>query len=442
MSICKRFSLGITLLAVVGYFISVAIISNNVVAQVEKRDTQDKFNPTYVAPSVTAHDSFGRLRVSTIETLFDSKQLFDSLPLSWDDAEVSGSGTSSTYNTNQASTTLSTSNVTAGKRVRQTFMWFNYQPGKGHLVYMTGILGEPDTGTIREIGYFNDDNGLFFESDETDVAVVIRTNTSGTPVNREFGQADWNLDTLDGFGPSRIDLNFDFDQIFVIDFQWLGTGAIRYGFIIDGDIIYAHEVDNANALSLVYMSNPNLPLRYTIENDGTGAVQSLTHICSSVMSEGGRNRVGMTRYASTNGVHVDANIADTIYAVVGIRLQSDKVAATVKLLSFSILSEGNNDDFEWFLIANPSIEDVFTYSDETNSAVQIARGNALNVVTDGIILQGGYANRDSQNLFASFETAGHMGSSIDGTVDTCVLCVRPLTNNANIQGSITWRESF
>ena len=33
-----------------------------------------------------------------------------------------------------------------------------------------------------------------------------------------------------------------------------------------------------------------------------------------------------------------------------------------------------------------------------------------------------------------------LGAAIDGTRDEIVLCVRPLTNNADIEGSLNWRE--
>jgi len=85
-------------------------------------------------------DAFGRARVAEPVTLFDSKQLHDAAPLTFDDAEVSGTGTGSSHNVNTASTILSTTNATAGKRVRQTFMRFNYQPGKSQLILCTGTL--------------------------------------------------------------------------------------------------------------------------------------------------------------------------------------------------------------------------------------------------------------------------------------------------------------
>ena len=148
-------------------------------------------------------DAFNRLRVANPITLFDSKQIHDNKPLFWDDQEVSGSGTSSTYNTNQASSTIAVSNLTAGKRVRQTRQRFNYQPGKSQLVMFTGNAVSMDTGITKEVGYFDDNNGLFFRITATDAAVVVRTNTSGSPVDTVVPRSSWNGDKLDGNGPSR-----------------------------------------------------------------------------------------------------------------------------------------------------------------------------------------------------------------------------------------------
>lgn len=86
------------------------------------------------SPSI---DAFGRWRVSNPVTIFDSKQIYDTGLLFWDDQEVSGAGTSSVHSVDKAATTISVSATTAGKRVRQTFRRFNYEPGKSQQVLMT-----------------------------------------------------------------------------------------------------------------------------------------------------------------------------------------------------------------------------------------------------------------------------------------------------------------
>src|SRR3990167_311155 len=103
------------------------------------------FNSVYLNFN-EAFDAFSRLRTSHPLSVFDSKQVFDNLPLIWDDQETSGSGTSSAHSANTASSPLSVSASTAGTRVRQTFRRFNYQPGKAQLVLMTGTLGADAAG--------------------------------------------------------------------------------------------------------------------------------------------------------------------------------------------------------------------------------------------------------------------------------------------------------
>ncbi len=209
-------------------------------------------------------DAFGRQRISTPEMIFNSKQIFDNQPLYWDDVQETGSGTTSTHSSFTASTTLAVSANTAGKRTRQTYMRFNYQPSKSQLIHITGVLKKSGggTGIITRMGYFDDDNGIFLQRSGSTVSIVLRTSTSGSPSDSNLiTQANWNLDKMDGSGISGVSLDFSKTQILIIDFEWLGVGCVRIGFVIDGLIFYCHQFNNANNLSSVYMSTPNLPLR-------------------------------------------------------------------------------------------------------------------------------------------------------------------------------------
>ncbi len=394
---------------------------------------------TTITPAPTLLDAFGRNRSSDPETLFDSKQIFDNQPLFWDDAEESGSGTTSTYSNNEASTKLGVALNTAGKRTRQTFMRFNYQPGKSQLVLMTGVLTSGATsGVTSSMGMFDDQNGLFLKMDGTTAKFVKRSYVTGSAVDTEVAQSAWSEDPMDGTGPSGITLDFTKTQILLFDFEWLGVGTVRMGFDIDGIIYIAHLFHNANTSDTVYMSTPNLPLRYQIENDGTGAATTMDHICSTVESEGGSQDLGVIRYKSTDGTHLNANTADTHYAVIGIRLKTTALDSVIKLISQSVISE-TNDDFEWTLRLNPTVAGTFEFADETDSTVQTGVGATANTVTGGAILTGALG-KDSQPVSAQVSNAVRLGAAIDGTRDEIYLCVRPLTSNADIEASLTWRE--
>lgn len=397
--------------------------------------------PTKRALDVYPHqnlDAFARLRVSGIETVFDSKQLWDNQPLFWDDQETSGGGTSSTYNNNQASTTISVSATTAGKRVRQTFQRFNYQPGKSQLVILTGVLGSQPTDVQASMGFFDDNNGIFVKNTAGITSIVLRTNTSGTPVDDTVLQSNWNLDPMDGTGRSGVTLDVDKTNIFFLDFEWLGVGRVRCGWFIDGVPVYCHEFLNANNKTVVYMSTPNLPLRYEIQAGGTNpTAASLVHICSTVNTEGGTQKTGVLRHIDSGAI--GSLSAGTFYALLGIRLKSTHLDLSVLIENISALATSANDKAHWELRFNPTVAGTFTYADQTNSGVQIATGANTNTVTGGIEIDGGYFT-DSTPVVFTTPNALRLGSAIDGTRDTIVLCCRPTTNNITVEGSVSWRE--
>ena len=389
-------------------------------------------------------DAFGRWRVSAPETLFDSKQLYNSQPFIWDDQETSGSGTASAYTTNEASTRMSVSATTAGTRVRQTFQRFNYQPGKSQQIILTGNFISADSGITKRIGLFDDENGLFFQLSGTTLSVVTRTFTSGAAVDNAVAQDSWNIDPLDGTGESGITLDLTKSQIFFIDYEWLGVGRVRMGFVIDGLIYYCHEFLNSNVLALVYMSTPNLPLRYEISNDGTGAASDLDHICCSVVSEGGSEDLGIVLSQNIGSASVNANVVGTRYALIGLQLKSTHLSSTVKIFNLALQSS-TNDKYLWELFFNPTVAGTFIYSSVNSiSAVESALGDttgnpSTNTVTGGTLVTSGYGTQQN-SLSTPIDTARTLGASIAGVRDTLVLSVMPMTTNLDIKGALTWRE--
>jgi hypothetical protein len=63
---------------------------------------------------------------------------------------------------------------------------------------------------------------------------------------RKVDQSAWNGDKLDGTGASGLTLDLTKPQILWMDFEWLGVGNVRCGFIINGQYIVCHTYQNAN----------------------------------------------------------------------------------------------------------------------------------------------------------------------------------------------------
>lgn len=393
-------------------------------------------------------DAFHRLRVSNIYTEFAGKQIHDNLPLLWDDQEVSGGSTSSTYTAAKASTTIGVAASTAGNRTRQTFRRFNYEPGKSQLILMTGTMpGATSDGITARVGYFDDNDGIFFEEKDQVLAFVVRTSTSGSPSDAErVEQTSWNIDKMNGSGPSGILLDDTKDFILVIDFQWLGTGRVRVGFEVGGDIIYCHEFLHANENTNVYMSTPNLPLRYEIENDGTGPAATMQTICATVISEGGDPFTGVNYYISTGNTGIDATTGGTNYTILAVRLKSTHLDATVVPIDLSVLVT-TADDVEWSIIMNPTINSVGTLSwtSLTNGPIEYAVGSTTHTITNGAAIDGGFISQATKGASASHrhDKGLVLGSAIDGTRDIMVLAARPLGSgavNAVVHGGLMLEE--
>lgn len=390
----------------------------------------------------SAIDAFDRLRISQPFTLFDSKQLYDNQPLFFSES-IGGSATS-VHSTTDARTRMTVTASASDFVIRQTKQRFNYQPGKSMMVLIT-FFGGQETGVTKRVGlwdgtgtnFLTPNNGIFFQIDDTNLSWNIAKNGTTTET---VTQDQWNYDTLDGAGPSELTVEDESVSIAIIDYEWLGVGRVRVGFVIDGLIRYCHYFNHANdpSFTSVYMSSPNLPVRYDIFSDGTGG-GVFDHICSTVISEGGQQLTGVPRSVDTETVHLDANTANTPYVLVAIRLKTTHLDLTVLPEYISMISQ-TNDDFRWSLHLNPTYNGTLSFNDIAFSGVQYAAGVTANDITaQGIRLDSGYAKQDA-SIDRRIITSLRLGSLIDGTRDELILAVTPLASNADIQGSLTFRE--
>ena len=82
-------------------------------------------------------------------------------------------------------------------------------------------------------------------------------------IDTKIPQSQFNIDRLDGTGPSGYNMDLTRMQMFYIDYSWYGAGFIRWGVRgPTGDVIYCHKMINNNVNFLAYMRSGNLPGRY------------------------------------------------------------------------------------------------------------------------------------------------------------------------------------
>ena len=398
-------------------------------------------------PSLELLDPFYRPIMVEPYTVFDSKQLNDNLPLFFDDQEVSGAGTSSVHTPALASTRLSVTDATAGKRVRQTFQSFNYQPGKGQQGIFTFTMSGNADGCVKEVGMMDDDNGVFFRMNGANPEFVIRSSTSGSPVDNVITRNNWNKDKMDGIFPTDSDIDLDLaqDQILFIGFEWLGVGSVTFGFFFDGKPIIAHQEHHANKINTVYMSTPNLPIRYSIENTGSGPAGWVDHICSTIISYGGVQPGGVIRSVDRGITEFSTGNNTGLYPVISIRKKTSYESAVIDLKNYTAMdSSVGTAIYKYAIILNPTIVGVDNASWQSvpNSAIEydISRDNA-GTISGGTVVISGYIAGNRASVSEKLSSPLRLGTAIDGTRDEFCLCMQNVVAaNNDFFGSLSWRE--
>lgn len=395
-------------------------------------------------PRNSESDAFSRLRVSESYTLFESKQLFGSGTLYFS-SYTSGSATMA-YQPNKASTLLTVTAASGSRAVRQSKRYFNYQPGKSQYIVMTFTPDGGVAGIDERVGYYDDSNGIFFQLHGTTPQFVVRSKTSGAPIDVAVSQADWNIDSLDGSGPSGLTMDFTKSQILFMDFQWLGVGTVRYGFVVDARLIYAHASQHANVTSGVYMSTPNLPVRWECVNtSGSATTGSLESICCTVISEGGFQPVGLTRTVMTD--YLGRQVTNVPTAVMAFRLQTSSSNAGAALIpkTVSMATETASHIVKWELLLNPTLGGPDAWNAVANSSLEYSITKTT--VTGGSVVAGGFIAHETNQINALLDQALSLGRAYNGsgtgTEDILALvCSNDDTvNSVVMHTAMTWLES-
>lgn len=403
--------------------------------------------------SGTATDAFGRLRVSNPLTLFDS---FHRYQIN-DKFSTSTSGTANTeYQVNQSVVDMNVGTASGDKCYRESKRVFAYQPGKSLLIMSTFVMNTQKTNLRQRVGYFNSQNGIFFENNGTGNYLVLRSYVSGSVVETRIAQADWNIDKFDGTGQSnqtghtdRGNLDITKANIFWIDVEWLGVGDVRCGFVVDGLMVPAHIFHNDNLSTTTYMTTAILPVRYELENTGiTASASKMKQICSTVVSEGGYTLEGKARSISIPITSPkDLPTAGTFTPVISIRLKDSFKDALAILKDVEFFGVTNNTSYRYKIIIGGTLTGASWVSagtdspieyDITASAVSGGRDAQVGYVNVSAGAGGATVNLGRETLFAYQLERDPFAASDNGIIIT--LAGTGATNGNDAVGAMTWEE--
>lgn len=223
-----------------------------------------------IGPNVSSQ--FNELMVSQRTPIVELKSVYGLSDLR-DIVETTGSGTvtNTTVEFQVSVTAGATDSATLDSAERGRYM-----PGyAGQAGIGVRIPDPPAASQIFRWGLLDDQNGAYFgQSVANGIFVAIRRAGSDTIIP----QTSWNVDPLDGTGPSGITLNLALGNIFQITFTWYGYGVIEFNVVLQNpstlaqQVVTVHRFKPTNQTSF---ADPNLPLRAQIVNAGSAVERSI-----------------------------------------------------------------------------------------------------------------------------------------------------------------------
>lgn len=427
----------------------------------------------------TSMDAFGKLRVTTPSTLVELR--FPVLAagavnpqVSWNQLQLNtyqtaggwglGAGGDGTF-------LLSATGAGPGVCLTQSRTFVTYQPGKSFLMLFSGVFKPSNNTYNSSVGLFDTavaaapyvNNGVFlaFNGGVASVNIANAGTVSSIP------QSEWNVDKMNGTGPSGLRLDFSQAQLFAIDLEWLGVGRVRFGFYAYGRIQYCHQVTNINALVAPYTPSMNLPVTYMLWSAARNQGTSITQICSTVMSEGGYTPVGRPFSANTghNAATEQILVSTTETPLLAIRGSSARgyYHQTIVPTNFSLIDTDMNNTllfrarfYQGGALLPQVVATTWTQA-SPYSLVEYAQGKVGNVnnfttflTSDSIVVSSGYILGKGSNIIGNLETAFtnlllSLSSSVTNAPDIFVVTAQRVSDNAStakVWASIDWQEVY
>ena len=410
-----------------------------------------------LTPAGSMVDAFGRVRTSSPYTMFESQLI----STEGNKFTSSNTGNSSiVYSANNSCMNLTVNTANNDSAIQQSRRVMHYQPGKSLQIIITFAMGTPKANVSQKVGYFDEKNGIYFENTDGINYIVLRSNATGTVVEKRIPQDSWSIDNFDGTGYSSQSgdkeahangINVSKTNIFWIDIEWLGVGDVRAGFVVDGKPVVAHIFHNDNRNTDVYMTTACLPIRYEIRNIGiTSGSTTLKQICSTVLSEGGiqgRSLIQGISRGYTIAAATDLGAAGTEVPLISIRLAANKLNSVVVPFNTHLYVDSNASvSYRW--VKNYQSLDGTWVAHPTNGSpveyniTSTAEGSTLGPITGKTqVIQGGFIAAGAAAVAGGLETVNYdyqLGRFLDGTSETFTLTAIGMTNNTKVLAKLDW----
>ena len=214
--------------------------------------------------------------------------------------------------------------------IRQSRQYIQPNQNDKCRIFLTGVINGDSNGnnSTSRIGYFDNQNGYFFEYSSETIKIVQRNKTTDVVIN----QTNWNVDKMDGSGTSGITIDFSKVITYFIELNWTENMNIC-GIYYLGEIYFLHIFRTESNIPLIAKSS--LPTRFEISSSGDSG--KLIQISTSV--EFNQQIITGNIFSVINSSDLSgANFSKTESYIMSIKLD-DNVRNMVKLNKVNMLSD-------------------------------------------------------------------------------------------------------
>ena len=227
-------------------------------------------------------------------------------------------------------------------------------------------------------------------------------------------------------------------NVYRIQFQWLGFGAITYSVEIPstGGFLPVHRVEYANSNIVASVANPSFPFTARVENTSNTTNITIRMGCIAIHVEGIVNLLG----PSNSVGNTKTGVTTTLTNVLTIQNKTTFAGITSKvpihLKAFSVAVDGNKPA-ELQLIMNTTLGGTPSYADIGTNTSVISFDTAGTTITGGTVID---------TLFLGKADSEHITPNTQDIVlapgDTLTFAVAASATTTDASVAAVWIEDF
>jgi hypothetical protein len=289
--------------------------------------------------------------------------------------------------------TVTSSNSSVEVRSRKVA---KYYTGQGLLVRFGAFFNTPVTGSKQLAGLGHDGDGVYIGTIDTNIAIIIVKDE----IYDNVIQSSFNVDKLDGTGPSGMIIDITKGNVFQIQFQWNGFGNIKFYVQEEntGKYTLFHNYLRTNLHNVVTVSNPIFAIRGCIENTTNNTEMNMNLSGMAIFNEGKISKSGPVHYID----NIIGGIGKDNYVhLLSIRNKTVYNSATNHIQIFILdmgFSNDHNSHGSIIIYKNSTLTNAtWTHVDENHSVVEYT--NDANLSITGLKTKGLFIGKDDAISF-------------------------------------------